>query len=314
MNRFKNILVVANHEGDNHAIFERAAALTKSNDGRLTIFEAVSEPSRRMQFPGQSMTQADIQEVVLKQRQEQLTELVAPLRRAIENVRVVVRSGISYIEVIRQVLQDKHDLVMVMSEDRSGIWRSALGSTVQHLMRKCPCPIWVLKPSHHEQYKNIVAAVDPDSINVERDALNKTIMELATSMAQFERSELHIVHVWDYWGENALRAYRGISNQVIDRWVAEMNAARWKQLSNLLTQYSRKSIKYKVHFSKGIPGKLIPEIVGQNQIDLIVMGTLCRTGIEGYFIGNTAENILQKVDCSILAVKPEGFESPVRLE
>jgi len=41
------------------------------------------------------------------------------------------------------------------------------------------------------------------------------------------------------------------------------------------------------------------------------MGTVCRTGIPGYFIGNTAESILSEVSCSVLTLKPEGFISPV---
>ena len=45
---------------------------------------------------------------------------------------------------------------------------------------------------------------------------------------------------------------------------------------------------------------------------LLVMGTLCRTGIPGFFIGNTAETILNQVDCSVLTVKPKGFVSPVK--
>jgi nucleotide-binding universal stress UspA family protein len=52
----------------------------------------------------------------------------------------------------------------------------------------------------------------------------------------------------------------------------------------------------------------------EEQIDLIVMGTVGRSGISGLFIGNTAEKVLQKVDCSVLAVKPEGFVSPVKLD
>jgi nucleotide-binding universal stress UspA family protein len=49
-------------------------------------------------------------------------------------------------------------------------------------------------------------------------------------------------------------------------------------------------------------------------IDLLVMGTVCRTGIAGFLIGNTAEEVLNQVDCSVLTVKPEGFETPVTLQ
>jgi nucleotide-binding universal stress UspA family protein len=46
---------------------------------------------------------------------------------------------------------------------------------------------------------------------------------------------------------------------------------------------------------------------------MIVMGTLARVGIPGLFIGNTAERALDHVDCDILAIKPKGFVTPVRL-
>ncbi len=51
----------------------------------------------------------------------------------------------------------------------------------------------------------------------------------------------------------------------------------------------------------------------RERIDLLVMGTVCRTGVPGFLIGNTAESVLQQVDCSVLAVKPEGFVTPVKL-
>jgi hypothetical protein len=43
------------------------------------------------------------------------------------------------------------------------------------------------------------------------------------------------------------------------------------------------------------------------------MGTVCRTGAAGFLIGNTAETILADVTCSILALKPEGFISPIEM-
>jgi nucleotide-binding universal stress UspA family protein len=51
--------------------------------------------------------------------------------------------------------------------------------------------------------------------------------------------------------------------------------------------------------------------VEDNQVDVLTMGTVCRTGIKGFLIGNTAESILSEVTCSVLALKPDGFESTV---
>ncbi len=69
----------------------------------------------------------------------------------------------------------------------------------------------------------------------------------------------------------------------------------------------------KVHVVKGNADWVIPRISKAEKIDLLVMGTVCRTGIPGFLIGNTAEKVLADVDCSVLTAKPEGFQSPVKL-
>ena len=41
-------------------------------------------------------------------------------------------------------------------------------------------------------------------------------------------------------------------------------------------------------------------------VDLIVMGTVARSGISGALMGNTAESVLDRIGCAVLAVKPSG--------
>ena len=73
-------------------------------------------------------------------------------------------------------------------------------------------------------------------------------------------------------------------------------------------------VKLQMHLLKGNAKDEIPRLAGELQVDLIVMGTLARAGIPGFIMGNTAETILNRIDCSVLAVKPEGFVTPVMLE
>ncbi|HKJ72861.1 MAG TPA: universal stress protein, partial [Alphaproteobacteria bacterium] len=61
----------------------------------------------------------------------------------------------------------------------------------------------------------------------------------------------------------------------------------------------------------GTAGKIIPEVVEELHADLVVMGTVGRTGIPGLLIGNTAETILYALPSSVLAIKPPGFRTPV---
>jgi len=55
---------------------------------------------------------------------------------------------------------------------------------------------------------------------------------------------------------------------------------------------------------------MIPFFVKNKHVDILVMGTLARTGILGYLMGNTAKGIMKELECAVLALKPGGFISP----
>lgn len=73
-------------------------------------------------------------------------------------------------------------------------------------------------------------------------------------------------------------------------------------------------LKPQLHLIKGLARKEVPALARRLQVDCIVMGTVARTGIRGFIMGNTAETILEQIDCSVLAIKPPGFVTPVALE
>jgi universal stress protein E len=70
----------------------------------------------------------------------------------------------------------------------------------------------------------------------------------------------------------------------------------------------------RLHLPKGPAKTMIPTSAARLSADLVVMGTVARTGISGFIIGNTAEAILDQLTCSVLAVKPPGFTTPVKLD
>ena len=102
-----------------------------------------------------------------------------------------------------------------------------------------------------------------------------------------------------------------MDREKIDKLVREAEAEHEEGLNNLLEKYDLQGLNHQVHLIKGTAGIVIPDVAEKERADLIVMGTLSRSGVRGFLIGNTAEKILQKVDCSVLAVKPDGFVTPV---
>ena len=105
------------------------------------------------------------------------------------------------------------------------------GSTDMHLLRKCPCPVWITKSTEHSRYRRILAAVDRDPEETVKDVLNRQILEMSTSLALAEGSELHIGHAWQFAGEDILRSARSsVSHAEVDAMEAEEIAERRRWL------------------------------------------------------------------------------------
>ena len=316
MQRFKNILLIFDEGARGEATLERAATLAKENAAHLTVVEVIQElppQAQRLVSVWRPLLLDDPQELVVKERQEQLTRCLESTRQQGVDGDTKVLVGDPFLEVTRAVLRNGHDLVMLTAEGQGGVKEWLFGTTSMHLMRKCPCPVWVIKPAQQERYARILAAVDSDPEDDGKDSLNRTIMDLASSLAQLEQSELHVVHAWTLFGEAHLRHREAVPREQSATTLREVQQRHQQKLGQLLGPYALANAPHAIHLRKGEAASVIPKVAQEQQVDLLVMGTVCRTGLAGFFMGNTAEKILQEVDCSVLTVKPEGFVSPVTL-
>ncbi len=309
MQSFQNILLIY---GRDRVALERAVALAKRDRAKLTVVQVVKKMPREWSHFESGGTSLDLQELAIDECQSRLDEYVGSLKQADLHVATSVLVGTPFLEITRDVMANHRDLVIMTADGEEGFQKRLFGSTSLHLMRKCPCPIWVFKPTRRKIAKRILAAVDPDIEDETHESLNAKILQLSSSIASQQDAELHVAHAWNAFGEGLLRGRTGVNPSEIGQYVREVEERMRHGVESLVQQFAKEAVE--VHLGKGNPAEVIPGIVRSREIDLLVMGTVCRTGIAGFFIGNTAETILDEVDCSVLTVKPNGFASPVELE
>ncbi len=313
MRRFKSILFFAEDTEASRLALERAVSLAQRNQGSLTVLGVLKTLPRELRRLTAALPWEDLEEMALGEVRERLESLVAPFQPLVSPLNVEGHYGKPFIEISRSVLRGQHDLVILAAESNGGVRGTLFGSISLHLMRKCPCPVWVLNPRLGPRIARILAAVDPDSVDVVRDGVNTRILELAISLAQEETSKLHLVHAWELCDRNVLRGWRAkVPEAQMAAWVEQTREAHQQRLGKLIAQYDMGTLKHQVHLVAGESGSVIPRLAQEHQVDLIVMGTMARSGLDGYFIGNTAETVLQHVACSVLTVKPDGFVSPIK--
>jgi universal stress protein E len=323
MQRFKDILCVLEDVKAGKYVMERAVTLAENNQARLTVVDVVEHVTAGIGMPEGGPISVDLQAALVSAHEQGLETLVDPYRKRTEiEARVLV--GVPFLEIIREVLRSDHDLIIKVPETRDFLDR-LFGSEDMHLLRKCPCPVWLIKPAKQKAYRRILAAVDvgdsyPPEELASRRVLRRQILELASSLALSDFAELHVAHAWEPVAESALR---GVMHTPEEKYIDYVEQERRDHAASLdglmhdvtgdLGQDALNYLKPRTHLVKGSARKEISALAKQIEADLVVMGTVARTGVPGFIMGNTAETILNQIDCSVLAVKPPGFITPVTL-
>jgi len=325
MQRFKDIICVVAPGLEGEDALEHAVGLAGNNQARLTVVEVIDEIPPNTKLLDRILSPDDLQARMVEECRQKLEELISPWRKSVD-MQIKVFSGIPFLEIIKEVLRNDRDLVIKTAE-RGELLDRVFGSDDMHLLRKCPCPVWLIKPGSPKTYQRILAAVDVsedyplEELNV-KHLVNLQVLEMASSLALSEFAELHIVYAWHAIGESAMRgAFMTKPEDEIVKYVEEVRQKSKHSLNALMDEIigklGRNALEYlkpQTHLLKGWPRIEIPKFAGEIKADLVVMGTVARTGIPGFFMGNAAETILNKLDCSVLAIKPPGFETPVTLE
>lgn len=321
MKHFSHILCVASPDASGRPTLERAVSLAENNQARLSVVDVVQRTTLEPRALQDGERLIEWENAAMGERLQALRAFVSRYQQRVR-LECAVLTGTVFLEVIRAVLRNAHDLVIKAAENPTFVER-LFGSDDMHLLRKCPCPVWLTRPDEKSNYASILAAVDfdPSRTDPTVEALNRSIAELACSLAISDFAQLHLVHVWDVPGETMIRTWSDNPDAAVMSYVEGERARReayferlHEALKDRLSADGFAYVAPQFHLRRGRAVTLIPETARQLEADLVVMGTVARTGIPGLFIGNTAESILEQLRCSVLAVKPPGFESPVKLE
>ncbi len=308
MRQFKNILVGVDLSWGDRYVSEKlsepnaeavrqALWLAKLNSASVHFLFSLDLSVKVQQLIAESNTD---EPTVLSEAAQQLEVLKSEARQQGIEAQSHVVVGESSINIIRQVLRQKHDLVIVGTRHLGAIQGLLLGSTGMTLLRKCPCAVWVTQSPFGKLFDHILVAHDLRPVG-------DLAMELGCAMAELQEAKLHVVHAAEYPDDpnapasdeaEVKKLYRDKARAQIDAQLATANLSQAAQ----------------VNLSEEAPDVAILNSIEQHAVDLVVMGTVGRTGIPGLITGNTAERLLPQVDCSLLAVKPEDFESPVQLD
>lgn len=318
---FKNILCVLGSTQGQQPLIEQAKHVAETHQAKLTFQLALDSLPPNAGLVMASFAYIESEQSLLANANKWLHETVTSLEIS-EQPQTLVTVGKPFYDVIQQVQSGQHDLVIAQA--RSGISGFLFGADAMHLVRKCPCPVWLVHEAQSRNYKTVMAAVDVNyhfshDENTMRRQLNEDVLKSAAEVALLENASLHVVHIYEALPEHMVRdGLMRVNRELMDSALADIKHERGQALEQLVASlhndFDKKSLAYlkpQTHLVEGNPSAAICRTVEQLKADVVVMGTVARTGIPGILMGNTAEDTIQNLDCTLLALKPQNFKSIV---
>jgi len=315
MQRFQNILVgVDLSSGDRFATDElsestqeaihQALVLGAALQAKLTFFAAVDICQQT-----EELLEADASHIWRNVDDDVSTVLEHIKRRADERgIESEIRfaHGSGWEQIIRKVIHDNHDLVIIGTRAHTAIGRTLFGTTATKLLRYAPCPVWVTKPGlKEEESLDVLVADDLGDVGLR-------CLQLAVSGGQYFPTRTYVLHVIEEQSGGWFHLH--VDQDKLSEYREKKRAEAEQQLEERLSSldYRTLSLGVKTFVEFGAPDQHILKMIEEHGIDVVIMGTKARTGIGGMFVGNTAERLLPHLPCSLLAVKPADFECQIK--
>ncbi len=315
MIKLSNILAVVDPTTDEQPAVQRATWLAHQTGAGLNLlvcyYNEYLSGDRLFDSPSLEKARAE----VIENQEQHLETMAAPLRgNGIAVTTTAVWDHPLYEGIVRHAVESGVDIVVKDTHHHSAVSRALLTNTDWNLIRSCPMPLWLVKPSAIGESPSFVAAIDPMNQHDKPAALDDEILHLCNYMAGETGGTVHAFHSYDpriAVATATANAYVPVSLP-FDEIERQMHEDHGKRFSEITEFHGIDADRAKL--VAGVTHEELPAFAEEIGADVVVMGAVARNPWKRLFIGATAERTLEHLPCDLLIVKPDWFKTPVELE
>ncbi|KAF7773875.1 universal stress protein E [Pseudoalteromonas citrea] len=305
MDKIKRILAVIDPTKAQQNSLQRALSLAKKTGAHITAFMSIYDFSYEMTTMLSRDEREAMREAVIKDREAWLNDLLSSIDD-IDVHSLVLWHNRPYEAVINTVINEGYDLVIKSTHQHDTLKSVIFTPTDWHLIRKCPSPVLLVKDHEWPEQGHILAAVNSVSDNEQHQALNRRIISDAQFICQLANAQLSLVNTYPATPVN-------IAIEIPEFNPSQYNEAVKKHHEDetFALADSFNIARTECEIKEGLPEDVIPLVANTKGSELVVIGTVGRTGLSAALVGNTAEHVIDSLDCDVLALKPDGYKSPL---
>jgi nucleotide-binding universal stress UspA family protein len=280
---FERILVPTDRSDPARRALEQAADLAARYDATITTLHVVDT----RELDGGS------------EMDERTAAAQAELDAAIDDLdleptpEAVVRAGIPSEEILDYADESGMDLIVMGTHGRTGVRRYLLGSVAEKVVRLSDVPVLSVHPAEVD-----VGTVPFERILVPTDGSDgaSVAIDCATDLATTYDAALHAVSVVDTGGMATDVQFDVIMDQLEERARTAVETVADAASEAGVEDTETAVLEGRAH-------DVIQSYADDERIDLIVMGTHGRSGLDRYLLGSVAEKLVRTTSIPVLTVR-----------
>jgi universal stress protein E len=313
--RIRRILVAIRDE--HHAPrgqLRKAAAIARANGARIELFHAINAPEavdalRRGMLAGHPVKETI--DAITKRAERRLAKIAA--LKDFNGLKVSGAATWDYPPheaVIRRALAIGADLVVASVQPRGLGSRLLLANTDWELIRHCPAPVLLVKTSRAWLRPAVIAAIDPFHAREKPAALDRRILEAGSYLARELMGKLHVFHAYM---PLTVVAPAPAGQALAFALSPETEGVHTAQVTRAFDRVAARAgvPSRNRHLRMGIVKDELASTIRETSAGIVVMGSVSRSGLRRFLIGNTAEHVLDRIDCDFLVIKPSDFRTRI---
>ena len=194
------------------------------------------------------------------------------------------------------------DLVAIEAHKHSLFARWFLLQSDYDLIRHCPVPLLIVKSAPRPSRRPILVALDPWHQNDKPASLDSRIVDAGRTISKSLNVPLHSVHAYSpllgFVSDSAFAPVAIPMSLPQEEMHEAMVRRRFKALNTKYHITPRRA-----HLQMGDPKFVLPALARSLKSQMVVMGTVSRSGMDRFLLGSTAEQVLDALPCDVLVVK-----------
>lgn len=305
MFKTKTVLHPTDFSPESQNAFQYAYELAERRDAELHLLHVATflgDDPLRTAFDV-SLDEDEFYKQVHDEADEKMKKLIQTVEASSVPVRRVHSRGTAPAPVITEYAKKQDiDAIVMGTEGRRGVSRLVLGSVAAEVVRNAPCAVFTVRDGATEMPSGVERVLTP----VDLSEFSRPLLRAARDLAASFNASLDLLHVVEPLPFPVPLVGAVTIHDLIPDPVDQAKL----QLDRLVETSGGLPVSTSTHVAEGHAATMIVEEADKNDVDLIVMSSHGRTGLERVMLGSVTARVVRRASCPVcvMRVNPESAD------